>query len=125
MTTAYCMRCRAVREISNPVSIVHKNKRPAIKGECCACGTTVYRMAKYPSITGRKEDWREEWQGMPEFVQEAQQPYAQIIFRFGSKGDLQSFARLIGQRLTKHTKSAWHPALERGKNACKRWIDES
>jgi hypothetical protein len=53
--------------------------------------------------------WLEEWQNMPEFVQEKQEPYAQIIIRFESKEDLEDFAKLIGQKLNQKTKSIWHP----------------
>jgi hypothetical protein len=49
------------------------------------------------------------WSGMPEFVQEKQEPYAKIIFRFEDEESLQEFAALIGQKLTAKTKSAWHP----------------
>lgn len=68
---------------------------------------------------------KKEWQGMPEFVQVKQKPYAQIIFRFASEEDLQAFANLIGQKLTKKTKSAWYPQMVRGLDSSKRWIDES
>ena len=43
---AYCMKCRANREIKNPKSIVMKNGRPATQGECPVCGTKVYRIGK-------------------------------------------------------------------------------
>jgi hypothetical protein len=60
------------------------------------------------------ESWREHWHGMPEFVQDELGPYAEIKFRFASEADLQDFTALIGQKLTRQTKSAWHPRLERG-----------
>jgi hypothetical protein len=69
------------------------------------------------------EDWKKEWVGMPEFVQRKKgKPYAQIIFRFDNESDLQDFAKMIGQKLTKKTKSAWHPQIERGENANKIYI---
>jgi hypothetical protein len=55
----------------------------------------------------RIAEW--EWCGMPEFIQENQEPYAKIIFRFEDEGDLLEFAELIQQKLTKSTKSAWFP----------------
>lgn len=64
------------------------------------------------------------WQGMPEFVQEKQESYSKIIFRFENEDDLQEFAGLIGQKLTNKTKSAWHPKLVRGINSNKRYIVE-
>lgn len=70
-----------------------------------------------------KVDWRKEWVGMPEFEQKKQEPYAKIVFRFETEKDLKDFEKLIGQPLTKKTKSAWHPKLERGINTGKRWVD--
>lgn len=65
-----------------------------------------------------------EWWGMPEFVQEKQEPFAKIIVRFENDEALQEFAKLIGQPLNSKTKSIWHPRLDRGKNTNLRWIDE-
>lgn len=70
-------------------------------------------------------DWRKEWQDMPEFIQEKQKPYSQIIVRFNSKEDLDEFSELIGQKLTPKTKSIWHPQLIRGIHSDKIYIDES
>ena len=43
---AYCMKCRAQREIKSPKAIVMKNKRPATQGLCPVCGTKVFRIGK-------------------------------------------------------------------------------
>lgn len=71
------------------------------------------------------EKWQEHWEGMPEFVQEKQKPYSQIIFRFDNEEDLQDFAKLIGQKLTKKTKSCWHPFKSHFGLTKKVWVDES
>jgi hypothetical protein len=68
--------------------------------------------------------WKEEWKDMPEFVQEKKRPHAQINFRFESEEDLQEFAKLIGQKLTNKTKSAWHPFKSHWGTARKLWKDE-
>lgn len=75
--------------------------------------------------TKKEKEWEKVWVGMPEFVQEKQKPYAQIIFRFDNETDLQEFAGLIGQKLTNKTKSAWHPQLVRGINSDKRYVDSN
>ena len=59
-------------------------------------------------------DWSKEWQNMPEFIQDKQKPFCQLIVRFRSQEDLYAFAAAIGQKLTPKTKSIWHPALVRG-----------
>ncbi len=43
---AYCMKCRAKREIKNPKSITMKNGKPATQGVCPNCGTKVFRIGK-------------------------------------------------------------------------------
>lgn len=69
-------------------------------------------------------DWQSEWQSMPEFVQEQKKPYTQIIVRFENESDLQDFARVIGQKLTKKTKSIWHPFKSHWGGIKKVWVDE-
>ena len=46
MPQAYCFKCRAKVEIKNPIRVTLKNKRPATKGACPKCGTTVFRIGK-------------------------------------------------------------------------------
>ncbi|MGQ9572375.1 MAG: DUF5679 domain-containing protein [Dehalococcoidia bacterium] len=46
MATAYCLKCRAKREMRNPQQVTLKNGRPATKGSCPNCGTTMYRIGK-------------------------------------------------------------------------------
>ena len=43
---AYCVKCRAKRQMKNPVAITLKNGRPAIQGICPRCGTRMFRIAK-------------------------------------------------------------------------------
>jgi hypothetical protein len=77
-------------------------------------------------LFGNEAEWKKEWEGMPEFIQEkTDKPYAQIIFRFANEEDLKDFAKIIGQKLTNKTKSAWHPQIERGINANKIYVYES
>jgi hypothetical protein len=69
--------------------------------------------------------WKEEWKNMPEFVQDKKRPYAQITFRFECEQDLQEFAKLIGQKLTNKTKSAWYPYKSHWGTGRKLWVDEN
>ena len=43
---AYCVKCRAKREMRNPRPIVMKNGRPATQGVCPVCGTKMFRIGK-------------------------------------------------------------------------------
>jgi len=53
--------------------------------------------------------WAEEWRGMPEFVQADATAYQQINVSFLTKEDVDSFAKLIGQKITYKTNSLWFP----------------
>lgn len=69
-------------------------------------------------------DWKAEWVGMPEFVQEPDKPYQTLTVRFRNAEDVQAFAELIGQRITPLTKSLWVPVLVRGVHGRKRYVAE-
>jgi hypothetical protein len=43
---AYCVKCRAKREMKNAKSITMKNGRPATQGACPVCGTKMFRIGK-------------------------------------------------------------------------------
>jgi predicted RNA-binding Zn-ribbon protein involved in translation (DUF1610 family) len=42
--TAYCVKCKAKREMKNPVATKLKNGRKATKGVCPKCGTKMFRI---------------------------------------------------------------------------------
>jgi len=42
----YCMKCKAKREIQDPVALYNKAGAPATRGHCAVCGTTVYRTGR-------------------------------------------------------------------------------
>ncbi|MEM3383032.1 MAG: DUF5679 domain-containing protein [Nitrososphaerales archaeon] len=46
MVQAFCVKCKKKQEIKNPTQVTLKNKRPAIKGTCAVCGTTIYKIGK-------------------------------------------------------------------------------
>jgi cold shock CspA family protein len=43
---AYCLKCRAKREIKDPKTITMKNGRPATQGTCPVCRTKMLRIGK-------------------------------------------------------------------------------
>jgi len=46
MVTAYCVKCRAKRDIKDSEENKLKNGRPDVKGTCPKCGTNVFRIGK-------------------------------------------------------------------------------
>ncbi len=43
---AYCVKCRAKREMTNPQAVTMKNGKPATTGICGTCGTKMYKIGK-------------------------------------------------------------------------------
>jgi hypothetical protein len=51
---AYCVKCRAKREIKDPQEVTMKNGRPAMKGTCPVCGTAIFRIGSGNSSSQAK-----------------------------------------------------------------------
>jgi NAD-dependent SIR2 family protein deacetylase len=43
---AYCMKCRAKREMKNTRAVTMKNGKPGTQGVCPRCGTRMFRIGK-------------------------------------------------------------------------------
>lgn len=43
---AYCVKCKAKKEMKNAKEVTLKNGRKAMKGECPVCGTSLFRIMK-------------------------------------------------------------------------------
>ena len=43
---AYCVKCRAKKEMKDPKAITMKNGKPATQGTCPSCGTKMFRIGK-------------------------------------------------------------------------------
>ena len=63
-----------------------------------------------------------EWQGMPEFIQEAQKSFKSMLIHFDSEESMQKFAELTELKITMKTKSSWWPAAEKASVADKRVV---
>ena len=43
---AYCVKCRAKKEMKDAKAIIMKNGKPATQGVCPVCGTKMFRIGK-------------------------------------------------------------------------------
>ena len=43
---AYCVKCKAMKDMKDAKEVKMKNGRPAMKGKCPDCGTGLYRIIK-------------------------------------------------------------------------------
>ena len=43
---AYCVKCRAKKEIKDAKAMTMKNGRPATEGVCPTCGAKLFRIGK-------------------------------------------------------------------------------
>jgi len=76
---------------------------------------------RQPELFDMEED---EWQGMPEFVQEDLSPHRVIYVRFRNSEDIAKFEELMGQRITEKQKTIWFPYAEPRLRAHLRYVDE-
>jgi len=67
----------------------------------------------------------DEWDGMPEFVQEKKEPFKTLIVRFETESDYKEFSELIAQKMTNKTKSIWHPFKSHWGGITRKYVDES
>ncbi|MBN2518354.1 MAG: hypothetical protein JXB14_05900 [Candidatus Altiarchaeota archaeon] len=44
MTEAYCVKCKAKREMKDAEQVTMKNGKKAMKGTCPVCGTGMYKI---------------------------------------------------------------------------------
>jgi hypothetical protein len=84
-------------------------------------------MAKKKILLGNcEEDWRREWQDMPEFVQEDRELYQTIIVRFTNKKDVDKFAKRIKRKITPKTTSIFYSKVDfKGRDIARKYVDES
>tara|TARA_R110000744_G_scaffold21933_1_gene56352 strand:- start:1231 stop:1476 length:246 start_codon:yes stop_codon:yes gene_type:complete len=54
-------------------------------------------------------EWENEWQDMPEFIQEDLRPWHQINVRFRNQKDFDEFKRRMEQEVTPKQKALWFP----------------
>ena len=45
----YCLKCRERREMKDTEAIVMKNGRPATRGVCTVCGTSMFKIGPTPA----------------------------------------------------------------------------
>ena len=69
-------------------------------------------------------NWKDEWQDMPEFEMEDLSSFRKIVVHFRNQEDIDKFAELIGQKITK-APSIWYPEWKKRRYADKRYVDES
>ena len=43
---AYCVKCRSKKEMKSAKAVTMKNGKPANKGVCPTCGTSMFRIGK-------------------------------------------------------------------------------
>lgn len=72
----------------------------------------------------RDESWKNEWKGMPEFIQEDMTSFRKMVIHFRSQEDFDAFMKLIGQTATPRQPSTWYPIMPPRRYADKRYVDE-
>lgn len=66
-----------------------------------------------------------EWKDMPEFINDDQKIFKELIIKFRNKNDYDDFAAKIDHDLNLNTKTIWYPALLNNNFKNQRYTDES
>ena len=74
-------------------------------------------------IDKETNNWKEEWQNMPEFKAEKIQSYKKIVVHFNDQEGVEAFEELIGQKLGKQPSIAYPSRIVRTYSD-KRYYDE-
>ena len=83
---AYCVRCKAKREINQPVADFNKNGTPVTVGTCSVCGTKVYRIGRTPLHEGMTAPAKKEKPRSGKLVIVESPAKAKTVGRFLGKG---------------------------------------
>ncbi len=106
----------------NPIIGIEK-KRPRVnlkrKRNLIRKGDKEMKEDNQGTLFNKGEWWEEDWQGMPEFVQNDEAPVKTIYVHFKNKEDIKAFELLVKQRITSETKSIWYPKV-----TIERYIDK-
>ena len=79
---------------------------------------------KQMNLFKMKEWWEDEWEGMPEYVQEDNMPYKTVYVHFKNREDMESFSKFINQKIQYTTKFIWYPEVKAHKNRDFTYIDD-
>jgi DNA topoisomerase-1 len=83
---AYCVKCKAKREMGSPQPVFTSNGTPATQGICPECGTKLFRMGRTPAHEGLDPQAGIDLSGKPKMVIVESPAKARTVGRFLGKG---------------------------------------
>ncbi len=82
---------------------------------------TGFDALELDGLLGDGSDPNAEWQGMPEFDQQAKLAFQSIVVHFKDQAAVDAFAATIAQKITPATRFTWFPRIEIERYADKRY----
>jgi len=76
------------------------------------------------SLFDMPEDWKQDWEGMPEFENKNLEPFKTVTVHFRNASDYQQFCQLMDQNMTMLTKYLWFPCQIKTENKALRYYEE-
>ena len=76
------------------------------------------------NLFGDAEPWEENWQGMPDFLQEDLRPARTLYVHFRTDEDVTDFLKLIGQTITPKTQYIWYPYMKLASFNHLHWVSD-
>jgi len=77
------------------------------------------------SLFEMDEDWKKDWEGMPEFENKNLEPFKTVTVHFRNKEDYDQFRKLMDQNMTPDTKYLWYPCQLKTDNKSYRYYRDA
>ena len=71
-----------------------------------------------------KEWWDDDWRGMPEYSRNDMTPFKTVYVHFKNRKDMETFSKLINQKISFKTKSVWYPEIKANNLTNLLFVDE-
>ena len=76
------------------------------------------------TLFDQKEWWEDDWEGMPEYSRKDMTPFKTVYVHFKNRKDMETFSKLINQKISFKTKSVWYPEIKANNLTNLLFVDE-
>jgi ParB-like chromosome segregation protein Spo0J len=96
-----------------------------LQSQAVDLGVLGFAPAELDQLFAPATDPDTEWEGMPEFEQNAQKSYRALVVHFPDQASVDRFAALLNQPIPPKAPSIWFPHKPREDVADQRWISDA
>jgi len=80
----------------------------------------------FEDVLTDKNYYRDQWKNMPEFIQDKQEIFKELIIKFPKKEDFEDFQKQLNRTISIKNKSIWYPGIPiESRNCNLGWVDSN